>query len=93
MSQISINVPPEIEEELQRYLRFECNKEDLSPHAKEALDAYTAQQRSEATLVNTDRPYRTLRFPPSNVGSGLSDVSINHDKYLAEDFMRERSEK
>ncbi len=31
------------------------------------------------------RSRRFLRITPAAIGSGLSDVSINHDKYLAED--------
>ena len=30
------------------------------------------------------RPYRPLKITPAAKGSGLSDVSVNHDKYLTE---------
>jgi hypothetical protein len=30
------------------------------------------------------RPYQPLKITPATKGSGLSDVSVNHDKYLTE---------
>lgn len=39
----------------------------------------------ELTQEDLDRSNRFLKITPARQGSGLSDVSINHDKYLAED--------
>lgn len=36
----------------------------------------------DLTQVDLDRSNRFLRITPAKQGSGLSDVSINHDKYL-----------
>jgi hypothetical protein len=30
------------------------------------------------------RPFRPLKITPAPQGSGLTDVSVNHDKYFAE---------
>ena len=39
----------------------------------------------DLTQEDLDRSNRFLRITPAEQGSGLSDVSINHDEYLAED--------
>ncbi|MGH3088540.1 MAG: hypothetical protein ACRDSJ_14625 [Rubrobacteraceae bacterium] len=39
----------------------------------------------DLTQEDLDRSDRFLDMPPARKGSGFSDVSINHDKYLAED--------
>jgi hypothetical protein len=91
MGQITITLPPELEHEIEEYLGFQRDEEDLSRLVRDALSDYLQRQRSRLRIVNPDRPYRTLRITPAAEGSGLSDVSINHDKYLAEDLMRERT--
>lgn len=84
MSQITITLTPELEEEIEQYLGFQRDEEDLSQLVRPALNAYFEQQRNELRIVNPDRPHRTLRITPAPKGSGLSDVSIHHDKYLSE---------
>ena len=37
------------------------------------------------TQEELDQLDRFLDIPPAEMGSGFTDVSINHDKYLAED--------
>jgi hypothetical protein len=63
-----------------------------------ALDAYVSDQEAKPALtavVNaalraflTERGYlrarRTLRITPAPRGSGKSDISVAHDKYLAD---------
>ena len=39
----------------------------------------------DLTQEELDRLERFLDIPPARKGSGLADVSVNHDKYLAED--------
>jgi hypothetical protein len=39
----------------------------------------------DLTQEELDRLERFLDIPPASKGSGLTDVSVNHDKYLAED--------
>jgi len=39
----------------------------------------------DLTQEGQKRSRRFLKIRPAAKGSGLSDVSINHDKYLAED--------
>ncbi len=39
----------------------------------------------DLTEEELERSGRFLEITPAEKGSGLSDVSINHDKYLAED--------
>jgi predicted HTH domain antitoxin len=48
-------------------------------------DAERHVQLEDLTQEDLDRLDRFLDIPPATKGSGLSDVSINHDKYLAED--------
>lgn len=42
-------------------------------------------QLEDLTQEELDKLERFLDVPPAEKGSGFSDVSINHDKYLAED--------
>ena len=81
---------PEVQTELDEYLSFKRHEDDLSAAALEALEIYAAEQRARLKVVNLDRPYKYLRITPASQGSGVSDVSINHDKYLAEGFMEAR---
>lgn len=39
----------------------------------------------DLTQEELDRLDRFLDIPPAEKGSGFTDVSVNHDKYLAED--------
>jgi hypothetical protein len=36
------------------------------------------------------RPARPLRITPADQGSGFSDVSVNHDYYLAEGLLERK---
>lgn len=65
----------------------------------EAMDQYMKQQETPAamtTVVQTAlreflqergllRSHRPFRITPAPRGSGKSDVSLNHDRYFAED--------
>jgi len=90
LGQITITLPPELEKEIEEYLGFERDEEDLSEPVKGALTADLEAQRSQLEIINPDRPHRFLQFPAASKGSGVSDVSANHDKYLAEDLMRRK---
>jgi Arc/MetJ-type ribon-helix-helix transcriptional regulator len=64
MGQITITLPPELEKEIEEYLGFERDEEDLSELVREALTAYLEAQRSQLEIINPERPHRFLQFPP-----------------------------
>jgi hypothetical protein len=49
-----------------------------------ALRAYLMEELLRLEAINLDRPRRTLRITPVERGSGRSDISDEHDQYLAE---------
>lgn len=51
----------------------------------ETVDPGGILHLEDLTQEELDGLDRFLDIPPAGKGSGLSDVSINHDKYLAED--------
>ncbi len=59
--------------------------------SRSGLRSYTPGEDEEPvhledlTQEELDHSGRFLRITPAKEGSGLSDISINHDKYLAED--------
>jgi hypothetical protein len=54
---------------------------DLSDNLDETEEPVHLQDLAKADL---GRSRRFLKIRPATKGSGLSDISINHDKYLAE---------
>lgn len=52
------------------------------PKASDALESEEPVFLENLTQEELDRLDRFLDIPPADKGSGLSDISINHDKYL-----------
>ena len=52
------------------------------PEADDPFETEESVFLENLTQEELDRLDRFLDIPPSEKGSGLSDVSINHDKYL-----------
>lgn len=52
------------------------------PEASDAFETEEPVFLENLTQEELDRLDRFLDIPPAKKGSGLSDVSINHDKYL-----------
>lgn len=90
MGQITITLPPHLEAEIKEYLRSGQGNGDLSALVSDALRDYLDRRQAELEIINPGRPLRTLRITPASKGSGRSDVSVNHDKYLAEDQIKDR---
>ena len=93
MGRITVTLSSELETEIAESLGLKRDDEDLSRLIEDALRAYLAEQRHQLTILNHDRPHRYLRFPPPVAASGLSDVSSDHDKHLAEAYGNDRPEK
>lgn len=55
----------------------------LEPHASSVVEEIVHLE--DLTQEDLDRLDRFLDIPPAEKGSGLSDATINHDKYLYED--------
>jgi hypothetical protein len=77
MKRATITVPTELEEAIERYVQDQ-----------EAPLALTAIVQAALREYLTDRGYlgerRVLRIQPWESGSGKSDISIEHDRYLTE---------
>ncbi|MDQ3965917.1 MAG: hypothetical protein M3246_05615 [Actinomycetota bacterium] len=71
------------EEATRWYANRTRSRSDLDAHR--LAEAEGPVHLEDLTQEELDRSERFLHIPPAKRGSGLSDVSINHDKYLAED--------
>lgn len=80
MSQATITIPDELRRELEAYARRQEEPPELSTVVQRVLREFLEQQKSDQ-----EREYRAFRVTPADIGSGESDVSINHDKYFADD--------
>lgn len=79
MKRATITIPDELEAKLQEYVRRQEVPPALTAVVQAALREFLEQrERSE------EHGFRPFRITPASRGSGLSDVSVNHDKYLAE---------
>ena len=68
---------PELADRLQRYREQQDDPPSLDALVEEAVRSYL-----DARIVRRARG--PLRITPAERGSGRSDISINHDRYLAE---------
>jgi len=83
MKRVTITLQDDLAAALDRYREergLPSGPADLSALTEAALRQYL---RHHGYLWPSD--YRPLRITPADVGSGFSDVSINHDRYLYED--------
>lgn len=82
MKRATVTIPDDLERELNAYLQKQDAPPSLTAVMQAALREYLQTQRLR------ERDYRVARGPiritPAKQGSGLSDVSVNHDRYLAE---------
>jgi hypothetical protein len=72
-------------EEAARWYAERTSSSRLDPEADDPGGNEEIVHLEDLTQEELDRLDRFLDIPPAEKGSGLSDVSINHDKYLAED--------
>ena len=68
------------EEAARWYAERTSSRADLEPHDPSVVEEIVHLE--DLTQEDLDRLDRFLDIPPAEKGSGLSDVSINHDKYL-----------
>lgn len=80
MNSTTITIPDEMKRALEDYARRQDERPDVSVVVETALREFL--ERHESIENNEFRP---LRITPAKSGSGHTDVSINHDAYLADD--------
>jgi hypothetical protein len=69
--------PDDLADALGRYVRAQEVPPALTTVVQAALREYLRER-------GFMRPYKPLKITPAAQGSGLSDVSVNHDRYFAE---------
>ncbi|MDQ3460156.1 MAG: hypothetical protein M3498_12775, partial [Deinococcota bacterium] len=82
MKRATITFPDELEQKLNAYLKGQRTPPSLSTVVQVALDEYLENQKwAEYDVRPASGP---LTITVSDEGSAASDVSINHDRYLAD---------
>lgn len=77
MKRATITLPDDLAAGVDEYLE----SHDAPPALTTVVQAALREYLQERGFL---RPFRTLRITPAAQGSGLTDVSVNHDKYFAE---------
>jgi len=77
MRRATVTIPDDLAKAVDRYVRDQEAPPALTSVIQSALRQYLMQR---GYLASTG----PLRITPARRGSGLRDVSINHDRYLAE---------
>lgn len=77
MRRATITLPDDLAEGVDEYLRAQDAPPALTTLMQAALREYLRER-------GFPRPFRPLKITPARQGSGLTDVSVNHDKYIAE---------
>lgn len=83
MRRATITIPDDLEKQLDEYLERQEAPPSLTALVQAALRSYLREKRFEE--MEFQPPTRPLRITPAEKGSGLTDVSIRHDEYLADD--------
>lgn len=78
MKRATITLPDDLAAGIDEYLRAQ----DAPPALTTVLQAALREYLRERGFL---RPFRPLKITPAPQGSGLTDVSVNHDKYFAEE--------
>jgi len=91
MKRATITFPDELEAKLEAYLSNQAAPPTLSKLVQVALDEYLTNQEWLKRQVRPPKEGLKLSdLPVAQIGSGESDVSINHDAYLAEAALNDR---
>lgn len=77
MKRATITFPADIAEAIDDYLKAQETRPAMTTVVQAALREYL---QSRGYL----RPYKALKITPAKKGSGLRDLSQNHDRYFAE---------
>ncbi|TAK23930.1 MAG: hypothetical protein EPO26_07615 [Chloroflexota bacterium] len=84
MPRATITLPDELQGELQRYLADLESPVPVSRAVQAAIREYLARRG-----YGTSERFQPLRITPSPTGSGSTDVSTEHDRYLADSLSAE----
>ena len=82
MKRATITFPDELEAKLEAYLSEQAAPPTLSKLVQVALDEYLTNQEWLKRQVRL--PQGPLRITPAEVGSGESDISLNHDDHVTD---------
>jgi hypothetical protein len=77
MKRATITLPDDLAAGIDEYRRAQ----DAPPAFTTVMQAALREYLRERGFL---RPFRPLKITPAPRGSGLTDVSVNHDKYFAE---------
>jgi len=77
MKRATMTLPDDLAKAVDEYVAAQEAPPALTAVVQAALREYL---RERGFL----RPYRPLKITPAPRGSGLTDVSVNHDRYFAE---------
>lgn len=82
MKRTTITLPDDLADGIDEYL----SAQDVRPALTTLMQAALREYLQERGFL---RPFRPLKITPAPQGSGLTDVSVNHDKYFAEGLAEE----
>ncbi|MGC2112355.1 MAG: hypothetical protein WA655_22745 [Candidatus Korobacteraceae bacterium] len=77
MKRATVTIPDDLADAVKNYVRDQEARPTLTVVVQSALRQFLTQR-------GYLRPHGPLRITPAKRGSGLKDVSVEHDRYLAE---------
>jgi hypothetical protein len=83
MKRATITIPDDLEAQLESYMGAQDITPSLTGVVEVALRRFLKDQQLKSLQYRPAR--RQLSITPAEKGSGQSDVSMNHDRYLAKD--------
>jgi hypothetical protein len=82
MRRATITIPDDLDAELHVYMKEQDVAPSLTGLVEAALRKFLDEKRFES--LQYQPPQRPFRPAPAEKGSGLHDVSLEHDRYFAE---------
>ena len=82
MRRATITIPDDLDAELDVYMKEQDVAPSLTGLVEAALRRFLDEKRFES--LQYQPPRSSFRPAPAEKGSGLHDVSLDHDRYLAE---------
>jgi hypothetical protein len=82
MRRATITIPDDLESDLNSYFKTQDVAPSLTGLVETALRKFLEEKRFES--VQYQAPRKPFRPAPAEKGSGLHDVSVEHDRYFAE---------
>jgi hypothetical protein len=82
MRRATITIPDDLEADLNSYFKTQDVAPSLTGLVETALRKFLEEKRFES--MQYQAPLKLFRPTPAETGSGLHDVSIEHDRYFAE---------